>query len=121
MYIQPLPTLAFRIPTDVKFLAVSIMKETLIKPGRSRLQRFGAADSRRPQAAQPGREYHMSQAIKIATIRGAGLSFPIACLHFVFFGQPYIFSLILAGALAGFALGAYFERYPTAKNAWKTA
>ncbi len=63
----------------------------------------------------------MSQAIKIATIRGAGLSFPIACLHFVFFGQPTIFTLILAGALAGFVLGTYFERYPNAKSAWKTA
>lgn len=55
----------------------------------------------------------MQNAIKIATIRGAGLSFPVACLLFIFLGQPYAFALVPAGAVLGFGMGMFLAKNPT--------
>lgn len=48
--------------------------------------------------------------LTIATIRGAGLSFPVACLIYVFSGQIAVFTLILVGALLGFGTGFFLSR-----------
>jgi hypothetical protein len=58
----------------------------------------------------------MQNSIKISVIRGAGLSFPIACLLFLFTGQPIVFVVILAGALIGFGIGEVLVRNPAAAD-----
>jgi len=58
----------------------------------------------------------MQNTIKIATIRGAGLSFPIACMLFLFLGQPYAFALVPAGALVGLGIGAFLARNPDVEH-----
>lgn len=62
----------------------------------------------------------MQNTIKIATIRGAGLSFPIACLLFFFLGQPYAFALLPAGALLGFGVGVFLARNPNIGRKFQT-
>lgn len=54
----------------------------------------------------------MHNTIKISTIRGAGLSFPIATILFFFVGQPSVFALVPAGALLGFGVGVFLARNP---------
>ncbi|HSK66397.1 MAG TPA: hypothetical protein VK888_05675 [Anaerolineales bacterium] len=54
----------------------------------------------------------MSNEIKIATIRGAGLAFPIACLWYVYSGHLSVFSLVLFGAGAGFLVGLLLRKHP---------
>jgi hypothetical protein len=63
----------------------------------------------------------MQNTIKIATFRGAGLSFPIACVLFFFLGQPYVFALVPAGALVGLAIGAFLARNPDIEHKLQTA
>jgi hypothetical protein len=52
----------------------------------------------------------MSIDIKVATLRGAGLAFPIACLGYVFSGNLSVFSLVLFGAGIGFVVGMILRR-----------
>lgn len=54
----------------------------------------------------------MQNTIKIAAIRGAGLSFPIACVLFLLLGQPTVFVLMPAGALIGLGIGVYLNKNP---------
>lgn len=58
----------------------------------------------------------MRDSIKTAGIRGAGLSFPVACGLFFLLGQPYVFALVPAGALAGLGVGVFFIRNPEVKR-----
>jgi hypothetical protein len=54
----------------------------------------------------------MNQTIRISTIRGAGLSFPIAALFFVITGRFEVFGLVIAGAIVGWMVGEAFSRDP---------
>jgi hypothetical protein len=56
------------------------------------------------------KENAMQNQTKIAMIRGAGLSFPLAALLFLFVGKLYVFSFILVGALIGFGVGEWISR-----------
>jgi hypothetical protein len=58
----------------------------------------------------------MTNPIKIAVVRGMGLAFPIACLWYVFSGDPSVFSLVLAGAVLGFTVGVVLKRFPELKT-----
>lgn len=51
----------------------------------------------------------MQNIIGLATISGAGLSFPVACIMFFTLGQPYAFALLPAGALVGFGVGTFLK------------
>lgn len=63
----------------------------------------------------------MQNTIKIATIRGAGLSFPIASILFIFSGQFYVFALVPAGALVGLGMGIFLARNPNVDHKLHTA
>lgn len=63
----------------------------------------------------------MQNTIKIATIRGAGLSFPIACVLFFFLGQIYALALVPAGALVGFGVGVFLARNPDVEHKLQSA
>jgi hypothetical protein len=52
----------------------------------------------------------MSNQIKISTVRGVGLAFVLACLFFLFSGNPSSFLLVLLGAGIGFVIGLILER-----------
>lgn len=54
----------------------------------------------------------MNDQLKIATIRGAGLAFPLACLWYLFSGNLLVFSLILAGGGTGFVIGLILRGRP---------
>jgi hypothetical protein len=58
----------------------------------------------------------MTNPIKIAVVRGMGLAFPIACLWYVFSGDPSVFSLVLVGAVLGFTVGVVLKRFPGLKT-----
>lgn len=63
----------------------------------------------------------MQNTTKISAIRGAGLSFPIACVLFFFLGQPYAFALVPAGALVGLGAGAFLARNPNVERKLQAA
>ncbi len=54
----------------------------------------------------------MTDSIKIATVRGAGLAFPIACLWYVLSGNLAVFSLVPVGAGVGLLVGAVWNKDP---------
>ena len=54
----------------------------------------------------------MTNSIKIATVRGAGVAFPVACLWYVFSGNFAVFSLVLIGAGVGLIVGSVLNRIP---------
>lgn len=54
----------------------------------------------------------MNNQIKIAIIRSAGLSFPIACVRYLFSGKLSAFALVLFGAGFGFMVGLIMQRNP---------
>jgi hypothetical protein len=54
----------------------------------------------------------MKNPIIISTIQGTGLSFPIACLGFLFFGNPAIFVLLPIGGGIGFLMGLIMQKKP---------
>lgn len=53
----------------------------------------------------------MNNQLKIATIRGAGLAFPLACLWYVYSGHLSVFNLILLGGGIGFLVGLILKQY----------
>lgn len=63
----------------------------------------------------------MQNTIKISMIRGAGLSFPIACVLFLFLGQPYAFALVPASALVGLGVGAFLASNPAVEHKLQAA
>ena len=63
----------------------------------------------------------MQNTTKISVIRGAGLSFPIACVLFLFLGQPLAFALVPAGALVGLGVGAFLTRNPEVEHKLQAA
>ncbi len=54
----------------------------------------------------------MKNPIIISTIRGAGLSFPIACLGYLLSGKLAVFTLLLFGAGIGFLAGMILQKNP---------
>lgn len=54
--------------------------------------------------------------IKIATIRGAGLAFPLACVGYLLSGNLYALTLVFLGAATGFAFGFILKRNPALKT-----
>ena len=52
----------------------------------------------------------MNNQLKIATVRGAGLAFPLACLWYVYSGSLSVFSLILLGGGIGFLFGLLLKQ-----------
>lgn len=52
----------------------------------------------------------MNHQLKIATIRGAGLAFPLACLWYVYSGNLSVFSLILLGGVTGSLIGLILKQ-----------
>jgi hypothetical protein len=58
----------------------------------------------------------MSNQTRIATIRGAGLAFPVACLWYLFSGNLSVFFLVLCGAGTGFLVGQVLQKSPAVKS-----
>lgn len=58
----------------------------------------------------------MSNTLKIATIRGAGIAFPVACLLYVYSGNLAVFTLVLMGAGLGLLVGSILSKYPGLKT-----
>lgn len=54
--------------------------------------------------------------IKIATIRGAGLAFPLACVWYLLSENLYAFTLLFLGAATGFVFGFILKRNPALKT-----
>lgn len=54
----------------------------------------------------------MTNSIKIATVRGAGLAFPIACLWYLLSGNLAVFSLVPVGAGVGLLVVTLLHNYP---------
>jgi hypothetical protein len=52
----------------------------------------------------------MNNQLKIATIRGAGIAFSLACLWYVYSGSLSVFSLILVGGGIGFLIGLILKQ-----------
>lgn len=52
----------------------------------------------------------MNDQLRIATIRGAGLAFPLACLWYVYSGSLSVFGLILLGSGIGFLIGLLLKQ-----------
>lgn len=57
----------------------------------------------------------MTNSIKIATVRGAGVAFPIACLWYVLSGNLAVFSLVIVGAGVGMLVGSIWNKVPGMK------